>query len=52
MTVHYFGRDEVEIATTLAATSLDGDKLDALMALVVASPMVRPSGAPARPSSR
>jgi putative Mg2+ transporter-C (MgtC) family protein len=40
LTVHAFGRDEVEIEATLAATSVDGDELDALVERLVASPMV------------
>jgi putative Mg2+ transporter-C (MgtC) family protein len=40
LSVHAFGKDEVEIEATLAATSVDGDELDALVARLVASPMI------------
>ncbi|MCX7891882.1 MAG: MgtC/SapB family protein [Burkholderiales bacterium] len=40
LTVHAFGEDEVEIEATLAATSVEGEALDALVARLAASPMV------------
>jgi len=39
--LHAFGDDEVEIEATLAATSLDGDALDALTQRLAALPAVR-----------
>jgi putative Mg2+ transporter-C (MgtC) family protein len=40
MEVHAFGDDDVEIEATLAATSVEGDELDALVARLAASPIV------------
>ncbi|MFN3311110.1 MAG: MgtC/SapB family protein [Thermomonas sp.] len=39
--LHAFGQDEVEIEATLAATSVDGDELDALVQRLAALPAVR-----------
>lgn len=39
--IHAFGQEEVEIEATLAATSVDGDELDALVARLAALPGVR-----------
>lgn len=39
--LHAFGHDEVEIEATLAATSVDGDALDALTQRLAALPAVR-----------
>ena len=39
--LHAFGNDEVEIEATLAATSVDGDELDALTQRLAALPAVR-----------
>ena len=39
--VHPFGADEIEIAATLAATSVDGWKLDALVGKLSAIPSMR-----------
>lgn len=39
--LHAFGHDEVEIEATLAATSVDGDELDALTQRLAALPAVR-----------
>jgi putative Mg2+ transporter-C (MgtC) family protein len=39
--LHAFGHDEVEIEATLAATSVDGDELDALTQRLSALPTVR-----------
>ncbi|MFT5590681.1 MAG: putative Mg2+ transporter-C (MgtC) family protein [Bradyrhizobium sp.] len=39
--LHAFGHDEVEIEATLAATSVDGDELDALTRRLAALPAVR-----------
>ena len=39
--VHPFGADEIEIAATLAATSVDGGELDALVGKLAAIPAVR-----------
>lgn len=41
LVIHPFGQDEVEIEATLAATSVDGDELDALVARLAALPAVR-----------
>lgn len=38
--VHAFGQDDVEIEATLAATSVEGEELDALVARLAASPLV------------
>lgn len=38
--VHGFGEDDVEIEATLAATSVDGDELDALVARLGTTPLV------------
>jgi putative Mg2+ transporter-C (MgtC) family protein len=39
--LHAFGQEEVEIEATLAATSVDGDELDALVKRLAALPAVR-----------
>ncbi|WP_075792247.1 MgtC/SapB family protein [Massilia putida] len=39
--VHPFGADEIEIAATLAATSIDGAELDAVVGQLAAIPAVR-----------
>ena len=39
--LHAFGDDEVEMEATLAATSVDGDALDALTQRLAALPAVR-----------
>lgn len=39
--LHAFGQEEVEIEATLAATSVDGDELDALVRRLAALPAVR-----------
>lgn len=39
--IHAFGQDEVEIEATLAATSVDGEALDALVQRLAALPSVR-----------
>lgn len=38
--IHAFGEDSVEIEATLAATAVDGDHLDGLVARLAASPLV------------
>lgn len=40
LAVHAFGQDDVEIEATLAATSVEGEELDALVARLAASPLV------------
>jgi putative Mg2+ transporter-C (MgtC) family protein len=39
--IHAFGEHDVEIEATLAATSVDGDELDALVRRIAAIPAVR-----------
>ncbi|MFA9439293.1 MgtC/SapB family protein [Uliginosibacterium sp. sgz301328] len=39
--LHAFGQEEIEIEATLAATSVDGDELDALVQRLAALPAVR-----------
>ncbi len=39
--IHAFGQEDVEIEATLAATSVDGDELDALVRRLAALPAVR-----------
>lgn len=39
--IHAFGQEEIEIEATLAATSVDGEELDALVQRLVALPAVR-----------
>jgi hypothetical protein len=39
--IHAFGEEDVEIEATLAATSVDGDELDALVKRLAALPAVR-----------
>jgi len=41
LAIHAFGRDEVEIEATLAATSVDGEELDVLVDRLAALPAVR-----------
>jgi putative Mg2+ transporter-C (MgtC) family protein len=39
--IHAFGEEDVEIEATLAATSVDGEELDALVRRLTALPAVR-----------
>lgn len=39
--IHAFGQEEIEIEATLAATSVDGDELDALVQRLATLPAVR-----------
>jgi putative Mg2+ transporter-C (MgtC) family protein len=41
LAIHAFGEEDVEIEATLAATSVDGEKLDALVKRLAAVPAVR-----------